>query len=120
MRIYTCLFLLVCLLGISCKSAYEKSILPVDRMKLVMWDMLKADELYLRMIVKDSTAKKRKENIRLYEQVFLIHRISKGKFDSSYKYYETHPVQFKILIDSLEAFSMRERDRTFDNPVKAR
>lgn len=119
MRIYTCSIFLVCLLGVSCKSAYEKSILPVDSMKVVMWDMLKADELYLRILAKDSTAKKRKENIRLYEQVFLIHRISKGKFDSSYKYYETHPVQFKILIDSLESFSMRERDKISENHSNA-
>ena len=116
---YICSFIVIGLLVSSCQSKYEKSILPVDSMKLVMWDMMKADELFLRLIVKDSTAKKRKENIRLYEEVFAIHRITKGKFDSSYKYYEAHPVQFKILIDSLETFSMRERDRISENHSNA-
>ncbi len=120
MRIIVASVILVCLLSISCKTAYEKSILPVDSMKLVMWDMLKADELYIRILAKDSTAKKRNENIRLYEEVFALHGISKGRFERSFKFYEAHPVQFKILIDSLEAFSMRERDRKSDIQNKSR
>jgi hypothetical protein len=81
--------------------------------------MLKADELYIRIIGKDSTAKKRKENIRLYEEVFLLHHIRKGEFDSSYKFYASHPVQFRVLIDSMEAFSSREKERLFGKPGQA-
>jgi parvulin-like peptidyl-prolyl isomerase len=80
-------------------------------MKLVMWDMMKADELYMRILGKDSTARFRKENIRLYEEVLLLHKTTKGQFDSSYKYYEAHPIEFKLLIDSLEAFSVREKNQ---------
>ena len=48
-----------------------------------MWDMACADEWYVEKYSKDSTLKKNKENIRLYEQVFATHKISKEQFYSS-------------------------------------
>ncbi len=81
----------------------------MDSMKVVMWDMMKSDELYQRILVKDSSARLRKENIRMYEEILLLHKTTKGQFDSSYRYYEAHPIEFKLLIDSLEAFAAREK-----------
>ena len=92
----------------------KKEILGIDSMKVVMWDMLKADELFVRLSVKDTVLKKRKENILYYEEVFAVHHITKGQFDSSFKFYEAHPVQLKILVDSLEAFSSREKSKIFE------
>ena len=111
MKYLVCIFLLSCTLIISCRNSNNKKILGIDSMKVVMWDIMKSDEVYLRILAKDSTARKRKENIRLYEQVFYIHHLTKGRFDSSYRFYEAHPAQFKILIDSLEAYSTREKNR---------
>ena len=100
-------------LGTGCRSK-NQNIIGIDSMKVVMWDMLRADELYLRMTIKDSLAKGRREDIRLYEEIFAIHKITRGKFDSSYKYYAAHPADFKILIDSLDAFATRERTKVFN------
>jgi hypothetical protein len=102
---------LICVMGVSCRFSGKKEILGIDSMKVVMWDMMKADELYMRMLAKDSTAGQHKVNIRLYEEVLALHKTTKGQFDSSYKFYEAHPVAFKALIDSLEAFSAREKNR---------
>lgn len=99
----------------ACRSNTSKDgILVADSMKVVMWDMMRADEVYLRMTAKDSTAAKRKENIRLYEQVFAIHGITKKQFDSSYRYYASHPSDFKRLLDSLDTYATRERSRLFE------
>ncbi len=106
-----CFIVLISFITISCWSSANKEILGIDSMKVVMWDMMKVDELYLRIVAKDSTARKRNENVHLYKEVLLLHKVRKGQFDSSYKFYEAHPVQFKILIDSLEAFSTREKNR---------
>lgn len=84
-----------------------------------MWDMLKADEWYVRAAIKDSTLKKKKENIRLYEQVFSLHGITKEQFYNSFKYYEAHPVAFKVLIDSTDAFANREKSRLLNNHGQA-
>lgn len=98
------------LVQLSCKKAGPE-ILPIDRMKVIMLDLMRADELYVRLAVKDSTAAKRKENIRLYTEVFLLHKVRKGQFDSSFKYYEAHPLEMKVLVDSLDNFANRERER---------
>lgn len=112
MKMIRGILVIACVMYMSCGSdSSKKRILGIENMKLVMWDMMKADELYLRILGKDSTARSRKENIRLYEEVLALHKTTRGQFDSSYKYYEAHPVEFKILIDSLEAFSGREKER---------
>lgn len=98
----------------SCGSKGKTEILGIDSMRSVMWDMLRADELYTRLLAKDSTLKAKREDIRLYETVYAIHKIRKGQFDSSYKYYEAHPVAFRRLLDSLNEFSSRERNRMFN------
>ena len=87
-------------------------------MKLVMWDLIKAGEWYSQIISRDSALRNKKEDIRLYEQVFAIHGITKDQFYTSYKYYEAHPVQFKVLIDSLDAFSNREKISLFEKYSK--
>jgi hypothetical protein len=78
MKMIFSFLILVCMMGMSCRSSAEKRILGIDSMKLVMWDMMKADELYMRILGKDSTARSRKENIRLYEEVLLLHKTTKG------------------------------------------
>ncbi len=111
---YSFAVLLLSVLSIAgCRSTTKPS-LGIDSMKVIMWDMLRADELYTRMTLKDSLAKGRREDIRLYEEIFAAHKITRGKFDSSYKYYAAHPVDFKLLIDSLDAFATRERSKVFN------
>lgn len=111
-----CLFVLLfsALPGCRSKSPAVEGILTADTMKVIMWDMMRADEVYLRMTATDSTAAKRKENIRLYEQVFSIHGITKKQFDSNYRYYASHPSDFKQLLDSLDNYATRERSRQFE------
>jgi hypothetical protein len=100
-------FMIVALI-ISCKSK-EKEIISLPEMKLVMWDMLNADALYNQIIIKDSTARINKENLRFYQDVFNIHHITKERFYNSYRFYASHPDNMKILIDSLNAYGGRMR-----------
>lgn len=106
--------------SMGCRSAVPaEGLLVPDSMKVIMWDMMKADELYLRISAKDTTAARRKENIRLYEQVFAVHKITKKQFDSSYHFYATHPDQFKLLLDSLDVYALRERTKQFEKKYGA-
>ncbi len=112
MKIFKSFFILLCLGWISCQTfSGTKKVLKINTMKLVMWDLLKADEWYIRQTLKDSTVKIKKENIRLYQKVFDVHGISKDQFYASYKYYESHPIEYKILLDSVETFANRERNK---------
>jgi hypothetical protein len=109
--------LLFCITGISCRSTNHEKLVP-DTMKVVMWDMLKADELYSRMVLKDSTLRNSKENIRLYEEIFALHHITKKQFDDTYKFYESNPIEYKALLDSIELYAQREAARTVAVPGK--
>ncbi|MFM9021057.1 MAG: DUF4296 domain-containing protein, partial [Sediminibacterium sp.] len=55
----------------------------------------------------------KKMNFAYYEQVFKLHNISREQFYQSLKYYESHPPQMKILIDSLDQYAARERDKLY-------
>jgi hypothetical protein len=97
----------------SCNKGQGKKI-PVNEMKQIMWDMVCADELYADASIRDSTLKTKKDNFRLYEQVFAVHKISKEIFYSSYRYYQSRPDEFKILMDSLQSYGTKQRNK----PVK--
>ncbi len=105
-----CVFLVAC-----ASERTEKKHLPIDKMKLVMWDLIKAGEWEFQIVARDSMMRKKKEDIRLYAQVFSIHGLTREQFFESYKYYETHPVDYKILVDSLEAYATREKNMPVDS-----
>ena len=121
MKFFASIIMLTCCLGyMACTSVTgKKKPIAVDKMKFIMWDLIKAGEWHSFIIAKDSTLKNKKEDIRLFEQVFTVHGITKDQFYNSYKYYEAHPVEFKILIDSVDAFSIRDKLRV-DNHGQAR
>lgn len=108
---------LVCAL-VSCRS-HNEYILHPDTMKVVMWDLMKVDEAYTRMTIKDSLHLLKNEGFRMYEEVYALHHITKKQFDSTYKYYESHPVEFKELLDSLENYAQRERNKPGPLPKPA-
>ena len=108
--IYQVLFALLIL--IACNGRTPKNVLPVNTMKVVMFDMLKADEWYARKLIGDTLLLKVKEDIPLYEQVFAVHKISKKQFFDSYHFYEAHPVAYKELVDSLESYANNQKLKT--------
>lgn len=101
----------LCILLVSCSAGKRKARIPVNEMKVIMWDMIQAGEWFNVITVKDTTARKRKEDVQLLSKVLAVHGITREEFYNSYKYYEAHPVEFKVLIDSIDAYSIRERSR---------
>lgn len=102
------------LMQMSCMNETKTAIIPVDSMKLIMWDMMKADEWFNRKIIQDTNAIRNKEDVKLYEMVFKIHGVSRERYFASYRYYEGRPVSFKRLLDSLDALSNRERLKRYE------
>jgi hypothetical protein len=102
---------LVAACGNSNEIKVGKDVIPVGEMKLIVWDIMQADEYYNRLSTNDTARRFTNENLRLYDQLFRSYNISKEKFYKSYKYYASHPAAFKALIDSVDAVSRRERDK---------
>lgn len=112
---------LVCIIFITAAIACGKSnssVLSINDMKTVMWDMFNADSWYAQTAMRDTTGKLKKKNIEFYQQIFLQQNISKEQFYKSYSYYETHTEQMKTLLDSIEAYGTRTKIALDNVPAK--
>ncbi|HET6993983.1 MAG TPA: DUF4296 domain-containing protein [Chitinophagaceae bacterium] len=118
------LFSLSILLIVSCrdKKTLPADILPPDKMRDVLWDMISASQyLNLYVLPKDS-GDKLAATARVYGRVLQVYKISKDQFDKSYAYYREHDVLLKPILDSLskrQAYSiekLQKREDTLRNP----
>lgn len=102
--------------GCSNKQRIPSGILSREKMQDVMWDMIQADQ-YSSYLAKDSSHIDIKlERLRLYEQVFQLHGVSRDEFKKSYDYYMTHPELTQKLFDSLLSKGNRLRSEAYSHP----
>lgn len=107
---YSCMIVLA-LLWAGCGSKQRTSVLKPEEMKLIMWDMLRADEVASLEGVRDTIPNNLLTHaVAKYEQVFAIHQTNKEQFYHSYQYYQEHPEEHKILMDSLAAYGNRVKE----------
>jgi hypothetical protein len=118
MRPFISLFILFVLLVACNNKAKNEQPIPFEKMKLVVWQLLKADELYLRKNLKDSTWKGTKKNVQFYKQIFELNKVDRNQFYKQMVNLESHPVEFKALMDSVEELSKREKNKPILNPKK--
>ena len=82
-------------------------ILSPEKMQVVLWDMIKADELVSYQSGVDTTVDKKGKSIELYNQVLQIHKISEQEFKRSMAFYQKNPKDLKVVLDSLRTISER-------------
>ena len=97
----------------ACRGNSNEQLLEINEMKVIVWDMLKADELYTVQQAKDSTLRIQKKNLEYYEKIFAYYKISRFTFYKSFTYYEAHPLEMRELLDSIDQYATRERNRSF-------
>ncbi|HEV3324231.1 MAG TPA: DUF4296 domain-containing protein [Puia sp.] len=106
--------------GCSDKDAVPSGILSRDKMESLIWDMAQADQYAAIYLAKDSAHINQKtETLRLYEQVFRLHQVSREEFSKSYQYYLDHPRLNQLLFDSVIARGVRARSEDYDRPFAA-
>ena len=114
----------VLLAGIGCadKSSVPSGILPLSKMQTVMWDMIQADQYAALSVAKDSSGhiNNKTETLKLYEEVFRLHEVSREEFRKSYQYYLDHPELNQQLFDSLISKGTRVRTESYSRPVPNR
>ena len=103
----TIFFLIILLLA--CKNSNTIKPLPLDTMKVVMWELLNADEWNNMIMVKDTLQKNSKLNLQFYQQIFAKHAITKEHFYQSYNYFDAQPDKMKVLFDSLTVYAERKK-----------
>ena len=110
---------LVLLFGCSGDDEIPKGIIGKDKMVKIFWDMIQADQFATQYLTKDSIKSKLKpETMKLYEEIFRIHHISKDEFKKSFAFYQAHPEITKVIFDSLSASANRQRIELFKNQPK--
>jgi hypothetical protein len=87
---------------------HEKNI-PMDKMKVVLLQLMQADEYYTRMSTIDTSWKIHKKNVQFYKQIFELNKVDRVDFYNTIGYLQKHPVDFKELMDSTNALSKREK-----------
>ncbi len=94
-------------------------VLPKDKMTKVLWDILLADEMTnLKLQTIDSNFKQITYRTNLYQKVVEIHKTTDEKFQKSFSWYQSHPEEMKIILDSLRSFSLRAMYIPPPKPVK--
>ena len=119
-----CLLAAGLLTGYACSNdkSIPSGILSQDKMTGVLWDMIEADQ-YAQIIAKDTALvdsadlNLKLENLRLYEQVFQLHHVTRDEFHKSYKYYMDHPDLTQVLFDSLITKGNRLRSEAYSRPA---
>ena len=73
-------------------------------MQELMWDMLRADVFLIDYAGKGDTAFNRsKESIAFYQKVLTLHNTSKAEFKKSLDWYQQHPKEMKVILDTLQS-----------------
>jgi hypothetical protein len=131
-----CLVILLTGVGCADKQSVPSGILPLNKMQSVMWDMVQADQYAALAVAKDSVAKGstpedssskdsaahtarvnvKAETLKLYEEVFRLHDVSREEFSKSYQYYLAHPELNQMLFDSLISLGSRLRTESYSRP----
>ena len=80
--------------------------------------MIQADQFSKQFIVKDSSKKNISvETMKLYDEVFQIHHITKDEFQKSYQFYISRPDILKNVFDSLSAQGNRRMQEIYQPVV---
>ncbi len=91
------------------KQAVPPGILKPAVMQKVMWDVLRADAFTFDFIKRDSSKRPEAENVKLQQQIFAIHKISKEEFYKSYNFYKVHPDLMQPILDSMITKATRDK-----------
>jgi hypothetical protein len=99
----------ICFLLLAGCNRNTARILPPDKMEAVLWDIIRADVFTQNFVKKDSLRNPVMENLKLQDQVFTKHQVTKTDFYKSYDYYINHSDLMKIILDSMSAKAERDR-----------
>lgn len=94
----------------SCSSQTEvpSGIIQPEKMKQVLWDVVRAQYLAGQVALKDSLTTVSTETKALTAKVFKIHKITSATFEKSYAWYIKHPQVMSDIFDSLYTQKQRE------------
>ncbi|HLK29163.1 MAG TPA: DUF4296 domain-containing protein [Puia sp.] len=114
---FRCLLFLFLIIGCSNRESIPSGVIEKKEMEKILWDMIQADQFSKQFLLKDSAKKNvTLETLKLYDQIFQLHHITKEEFQKSYQFYISRPDIFKIVIDSISAQGNRRMRDVYQAP----
>jgi hypothetical protein len=117
------LFSVLLIISVSCNQGNKipKEIIDRQHMQELMWDMLRADVFLIDYAGKGDTAFNRsKESIAFYQKVLTFHNTSKEEFKKSLDWYQQHPKEMKVILDTLQSRQgniVQEQNKTVEAKI---
>ena len=99
------IFYLFLIIGCKSRNSTPHGIVPNDKMQKLIWDMVRADEYFSTFGFLNDTLKT--QRLKMYGQIFEIHKTTKEEFKKSLAFYQAHPALLKTMMDSLSARQKR-------------
>ena len=104
------IFLSMLLLAACASSKTKKeTLLPIKTMQQTVWQLMQIDEYLTRQIQTDTTIQPSLKKAEYYQRVFNLNKVDRVQFYTTMDYLDKHPVEMKVLMDSVEALSKREK-----------
>ncbi|HEX5153665.1 MAG TPA: DUF4296 domain-containing protein [Parafilimonas sp.] len=90
-----------------------KDILPIDKMKIIVWQMAEAGAY-----AEYEKEKKRDTSVKTLStaslvQVLKLHNLTKEDFFKSFNFYQSRPLLNKELFDSVNSYAQRQRSELY-------
>lgn len=84
------------------------------RMADILYDIALAEAFVETYQFKDSSMNKDSALQKEIDLVLKYHSVEPAQFSKSYRFYEQHPQEFKILIDTANARAIRNRENSYN------
>ncbi len=97
-----CLPLLCCLLAACSGSSVPDNVLPPEKMEVVLYDVIRADEMVDFLKLSDSTWQPFSRRTDLYDSIFQLHKVKKETFQNSLRFYQGRPDLLKEVLEALQ------------------
>lgn len=107
MRVIYFILIAFFIAGCTQKNKIPRGILSQEKMRFIMWDMIRADEYANNFLVKNASLDINSEKASLYEQIFKLHSTKADIFKKSLAFYQSKPNLLKVIIDSLRSEERR-------------
>jgi hypothetical protein len=117
MRMIAGLLCLLLVAGCSEKDRIPSDVIDKEEMGNILWDMMQADQYAANYLIKDSARVNVKmETLKLYEEVFRLHKVTRDEFRKSFQFYQDRPDITRNLFDSLVSRGNRLRAESYTHP----
>src|SRR4249919_2119407 len=105
----TCIAIICAFIACTLKEKeIPEDIMPINKMKLIVWDMAQAGAYATYLKENDSATKV--VNTGYLAEVLKLYNITKTDFYKSFNFYQQHPVLNKELFDSVSAYAQRQKN----------